>query len=317
LVVIGILIALNINNWNEKRKKNNSFNAIIEQIYNVLDQESQTMQNTKNHLQNQINIIDSILENPNTIEKEMLPNLMYYVETNPVKIESAAAYQLSFLWFDPKNNTQSKLSKSLSYYVNNNKIDFSENELQTVSTLLHNLNLPKPDLTFGYSAIDNYAAMDSNFFTEEQQDIVLKSISSESFQNALKSLRSQKNSFIFNIDNFMEEAKVNLNLIKSYYPKVKLFYTEVGIVGDATGKGWETTLLMKLTDQKLSIWEGDFELIDGGLKFRCGNTWTDNWGGYKFPEGDAIFFARNIPVKAGKYHVILNLTEKKYQFKKQ
>lgn len=93
-----------------------------------------------------------------------------------------------------------------------------------------------------------------------------------------------------------------------------MFYTEVGIVGNATEKGWDDTLFMKQTNPNLGIWEGDFVLKDGGLKFRCGNTWTDNWGGNTFPEGQSIYFGEDIPIKAGNYHVILNLTKKTYQF---
>ena len=36
LVVIGILIALQVNNWNEKRKENAEFKVTLEQIYNSL-----------------------------------------------------------------------------------------------------------------------------------------------------------------------------------------------------------------------------------------------------------------------------------------
>lgn len=317
LVVIGILIALSINNWNETRKKDDAFNAIIEQIYNVLDQESELMLNQNFFLNNQISVIDTLINKPQAFNKKLVPSLLYYVETNPNKIESAAAYQLGFLEFDPKNIEQSKLSKSLSYYVTYDKLNFSESEQHYLSSLLLNLNLPEPNLTFGLSALGNYKIIERNFFTEDQQNKVMEFISNESFQNALKSLRSQKSGFVFSVNQIISEAKVNLNLIKAYYPQVKLFYSEVGIVGDATEKGWDDTLFMTLTNPSLSIWEGDFLLKDGGLKFRCGNTWADNWGGSTFPTGRANSYANNIPVKAGKYHIILNLTEKTYQFIKQ
>ncbi|NVJ46088.1 MAG: hypothetical protein HWE07_03140, partial [Cytophagia bacterium] len=37
LVTIGILIALQVNNWNEEKKRQEEFEVTIEQIYNVLD----------------------------------------------------------------------------------------------------------------------------------------------------------------------------------------------------------------------------------------------------------------------------------------
>ena len=43
LVVIGILIALQINNWNEERKRKENSQATIEQIYNGLELETQQL----------------------------------------------------------------------------------------------------------------------------------------------------------------------------------------------------------------------------------------------------------------------------------
>ena len=41
LVVIGILIALQINNWNESKKKDEQFALALEQVFNDLDIEIQ------------------------------------------------------------------------------------------------------------------------------------------------------------------------------------------------------------------------------------------------------------------------------------
>jgi hypothetical protein len=37
LVVLGIVIALQLNNWNEKRKLEAEYIAVLEQIYTVID----------------------------------------------------------------------------------------------------------------------------------------------------------------------------------------------------------------------------------------------------------------------------------------
>src|SRR5690606_16067576 len=103
LVVIGILIALSINNWNEITKKDDTFKAVVEQIYNVLDRENEMMLQTKSSLQQQISCIDTILKNPQYFDKKLLPSLLYYLDINPTDINSEAAYQLGFLEFDPKN----------------------------------------------------------------------------------------------------------------------------------------------------------------------------------------------------------------------
>lgn len=169
LVVIGILIALQINNWNETNKKDETFKAVVEQIYNVLDRESELMLQTNIALQQQINAIDTLLKNPKSIDKKLLPSLLYYLDINTPNINTEAAYQLEFLEFDPKNATQSKISKSLSYYVNYDKFNFSVNQKKQITPLLHALNLPEPDLIFGYFGRSNYAAADLNFFMKHNK----------------------------------------------------------------------------------------------------------------------------------------------------
>jgi len=67
LVVIGILIAFQLNNWNENRKSERQFKAILEQIYTVIDQDIDQLVNTRQGLYTQIGIIDTLLLNPESI----------------------------------------------------------------------------------------------------------------------------------------------------------------------------------------------------------------------------------------------------------
>lgn len=59
LVVIGILIALQINNWNEERKERIKTNGYIENIINDLYTDIQNINNLITHANNQTNEIDS------------------------------------------------------------------------------------------------------------------------------------------------------------------------------------------------------------------------------------------------------------------
>lgn len=70
LVVIGILIALSINNWNENRKANNEENAILENLYeNLMIAKQQS---------------ESLISEEEAL-KQLLINVLG-VETNPVEI---------------------------------------------------------------------------------------------------------------------------------------------------------------------------------------------------------------------------------------
>jgi hypothetical protein len=117
------------------------------------------------------------------------------------------------------------------------------------------------------------------------------------------------------VQNKKADALSILGLIKQYYTKARLLYQNIGIVGDATpNKNWTENIPMTLIDEQQSIWETTISLSDGAVKFRDGNSWLSNWGGESFPDGNALWFGFNIPVKRGYYKITLNLTEKTYQF---
>ncbi len=74
---------------------------------------------------------------------------------------------------------------------------------------------------------------------------------------------------------------------------------------------------MTLTDIENSIWEIDLYLKKGQVKFRCRDSWAQNWGGNAFPNGKAVMNGNDIVVdEAGMYNITLNLSELTYHFEK-
>ncbi|NNL32649.1 MAG: hypothetical protein HKO80_05535, partial [Flavobacteriaceae bacterium] len=159
---------------------------------------------------------------------------------------------------------------------------------------------------------------DLGFFSETDIDNAYELLKNPLFQNALKSVKSIKSTYLIFIDNFIALTNTNKALIQDYYPTVKLLYSDIGIVGDATQyKDWKTNIPLTLKNESEAIWEGYLTLTDGLVKFREGENWKFNWGGNTFPKGNTYFNGDNIEVKRGNYHIILNLNNKTYQFVKQ
>ncbi len=317
LVVIGILVALQLNNWNEIRKNEDKFKAVLEQIYTVIDQDAEQLTLMQYGLAKQIVLIDSIKYQPESINPKLFPHLLYYIDLLPADMSSEVSYHLGFLNFNPVNLKQSNLNKSLASYGNNINDNLNTNR-KYVTSFLDKINLPFPSLNFGYSVLNNYQAIDTNFFSEREIELAVKLLEDPLFQNGLKSLRSRKILDSLYINDQINLAKTNLTDIRNYYPDVKLLYANVGLVGDATqNNNWDKNITLTLTNDLESIWEADVVLENGSVKFRNGENWYSNWGGDKFPVGNIMSYGNNIPVKAGKYHVILNLSEKTYQFIKQ
>ena len=222
---------------------------------------------------------------------------------------------MNLLEFNPKNLSQSRLYKSIASYVYD-KLFNLKNPLKYLTPLLKQNNLPEPTLVFGYSNLNYYENIDRGFFSKEQQEKVLKLVQKVSFKDALQSALSQSNLAYSLIQNKRNSALTILNLIKQYYPKARLLYQNIGIVGDATSnKNYDDNIPMTLIDEQKSIWETKIKLSNGSIKFRDGNSWLTNWGGESFPSGNTKWFGSNIPVKKGYYKVTLNLTDKTYEFK--
>ena len=314
LVVIGIIVALQLNNWNETRKNENQFKAVLEQIYTVIDQDTEELTLKQYGLAKQITMIDTIMHKPESINPKLFPHLLYYIDLNPNDLSSEVSYHLGFLNFNPVNLKQSNLNKSLASYGNKINNSFSNNR-KHVTPFLEKINLPFPGINFGYSVLNNYEAIDTTFFSDSEFEQAKKLLDDPLSQKALKSLRSRKALASLFIDDQINLAKTNLTAIRNYYPEVKLLYANLGLVGDATiNKNWDENINLKMTNELESIWESDVELGNGFVKFRDGNNWYFNWGGDSFPEGSILSYGNNIPVKAGNYHVILNLSGKTYQF---
>lgn len=149
-------------------------------------------------------------------------------------------------------------------------------------------------------------------------------IRSHKTRATLKSLRTSKIHNSLDAANRYRDGLSIMNLIKNYYPDVKLLYRDVGLKGTAIdgfdNVGGKSTPMV-LTDVEKSIWEIDIYLMEGNVKFRCRDSWQQNWGAIQeggnnvFPKGLGVQKGSDIVIpEAGNYHVILNLTTNIYEF---
>lgn len=116
-----------------------------------------------------------------------------------------------------------------------------------------------------------------------------------------------------------------MNNIKNHYPNVRILYQNVGIIGTSLDGfddvGAHSTPMIETQPEK-SIWEATLYLKKGRVKFRCNDSWTQNWGTvfHEIPNvlsSEAVKDGADIPIhEAGTYHITLNLTDFTYSFEK-
>ncbi|MFC4475530.1 SusE domain-containing protein [Flavobacterium chungangensis] len=82
-------------------------------------------------------------------------------------------------------------------------------------------------------------------------------------------------------------------------------YSTVGIIGDATAKGWDASTPMVKSTFNAHVWTlGVTPLNDGGMKFRANDAWDVSWGGTTAFSGGGN--GENIPVAKSKYVIYFN-----------
>jgi len=90
LVVVGILIALSINNWNERRKLKIDESIILKDLIEDLNSDYMSFQKNKQTLEKQLELVDELILDPfnSPLSKTSLNFIRYRVEVYPVTFEN-------------------------------------------------------------------------------------------------------------------------------------------------------------------------------------------------------------------------------------
>jgi hypothetical protein len=89
-------------------------------------------------------------------------------------------------------------------------------------------------------------------------------------------------------------------------------FVSIGIIGTAVN-GWDADVDMTTIDGQLYTL-ANYTLLDGVIKFRQDDAWTNNWGGDTFPSGTAVAAGGDIPVTAGTYDISFDRNTLAYSF---
>ena len=317
VIVIGIFGAFLLNDWNEKRKQENLFSNIIDQLYNSVYTDISNFENFELSIDRQIELINQFINKNKEISKQSISEL-FYLDTYGIISHSESKMLSQKLEFNFNNELQNSLSKKIfgSYlYISifNNGFNFKNDE--TFTKFLISKKLPRPAVFFGYHGT-NAANHDTSVFNDNHLEIVKKLLLKDDFHQRIKSLRSAKYLYKQLITNGRKNAEDLLKSFSNYNPNIKLQFDDIQIIGSALKNGFYKGVSMTKMNERNSLWKINLNLTDGKIKFRNGNNWGQNWGGNSFPQGKSNWYGNDIYVKKGYYEIILDLDEKSYYFKK-
>ena len=320
LVVIGILIAIQVNNWNEKRKTEKQFEATLDRLYTTIKVDLDILYYYQNSIKDQFAMIEEILENSDNIESQLLINMLYYIETDPNSYSSETSFHLSNLRFDPNNKIHNNIAKRIATIVNNewwNDYLSSRNRAREnfIEPILKDSDITIVPTSFGFSPSAKNPLY-KHIFSKKDIEDVRSLIYSRKFQNALNTLKLNKTYLSEGLITFLEDRESILSEIKKYFPQVQLLFENIGIAGDALESGWFKSVPMALIDEKEGVWEIKIHLSNGRFKFRANDSWSQNWGENSYSPGSLQMHGKDIQVEEGFYHIRINLSENDYFVKR-
>lgn len=136
LVVIGILIALQINNWNQQRALKNQSDQLLynlrEEIKKSKSETEKATQYIKNRVDMRLKYLNNTKENiPDSIKIEEISNMIFFY-TEMIKIpivESELGPNKKIIQWSELIESMQNLSESIHYY--NKGLEFIENDMHT------------------------------------------------------------------------------------------------------------------------------------------------------------------------------------------
>lgn len=317
LVVLGILIALNVNNWNEKRQLDRQFATTIEHLYNSLLFDVEKFEVFYNTMEDRTDKLSYLLNVPEDSVYAELIGAAFSSFANNNFHYSETPFYLGKLIPDPENAIHTELLKEINNYVNRlqtKTINLNQHAYQ----MLIDAGIPYPNVDESTPFLEFETGLEA--YSPDHLSRFASLLNDGRFRAELGTLRTMIRYQTYEYRVKIGAGRALVEMIENYYPNVKILYSDVGIIGtsiDGYDDVGAISTPMLQTDVNNAVWETTLFLKEGSLKFRCRDSWAQNWGGDTFPEGMGYHDGPNILVdEAGRYHVRLDLSDRTYKFTK-
>lgn len=303
LIVVGILIAMAIDNRNSDADKNDQFEKGFSQLYTNLYCEVGFNEHLIGLLKDKAETAKRELNESDTLTGLEIPDRLVYLNSHETQYSSNSPFILNHLQENIVTQEQNQLMNQIGAYYSlfENWDETIKNlDVRYFDELFEKYDLPQPpEMTY-----PEFSEGDIEKATQLRKD--------KTYKTQLRSTINKLRDLLYLIDyKINESTAIQEYILKQKNPPI-LNFEHIGILGSALPSGWKKSVPMELLDKEKALWSIRIELQDGEIKFRNGNNWNQNWGATPSLDGNALFFGNNIPVKKGYYEVTLHIKDKKY-----
>mgnify|MGYP006902135926 CR=1 FL=1 len=214
LVVIGILIALQINTWNESRKLKNNEVSILKDLIENLQNDYASFQIEKKLLEKQLQLVDELIIDPHRspLAKTELNFLRYQVEVYPLTFENNI----------PKGIYNKSILERLKMYYRKQQIVLNDEKtygnvvINLVRPYLRKHSIHNPEIVV--VKVGDFSNLENGDFGKKLLNIekLSKLYDSDELRQILLELRIKTAEFINDIDQLSEANKELIPVIKEY-----------------------------------------------------------------------------------------------------
>lgn len=313
LIIIGIMIALYLDDMSLDRDRQRSFDTALSQVYTNLQMEKGWYQFFQASYENQSRIARHYLDGRYEVPEGKEPQIVGFMNSLALgDLNLADEAILSALHDNIISPEQTVLvNKISSHYlvwkdwdnvINGYKIRFLD------------------DLFKKYKSpfIENYALFDEEQFggTREYSALEVERArqiqSDEYFEAAVISVLNRNKDLLGRYDWKIRSIESIIEVIREYNPLIPLTFEELGVQFVSSGAESREFIPMELSDAVRAIWKVRVPLEDGHILFRNGNSALVGWGTTLAADGTLLYNGKDIPVQAGTYDIEINLTDLTY-----
>jgi hypothetical protein len=318
LVMVGILLALQVNNWNEDRQKRMRFEFGLKQLYaRILSDYLQTP-GLEDEVRYQLALIDTLITHPESLKPERIPAMLQVLDELAPRSNSDEELFLPYLDFNPTDSLQATIAQNLRrYYSNQRYFDDGAVRLGLNGVLKNHLrkrHIPLRHIGQGTSYRAFIDGAGDGFYSEENLRQARELIRSEAFLADLRTLGEWRKELVVHIDVIQTSNRQFLDYLRSHFSELPEFVEYIELVGSATpSRGWAVGYPMRAHSDRHVVWDIEIELTDGLIKFRSDSNWTLDWGRGELNPDKLVLKGADIPVKAGKYRITIDLEQNTYQ----
>jgi hypothetical protein len=325
LVVIGILIALQINNWNEERKRRVEERDLLLELRRELELNLKELNNFNNSADQTVKDLELywsyFKKEKYALNKDLVVDFVFSItETKPFSSEF--------------NTLNSVITTSRINLINNEELRFYLNRLISAKKQLQDLDderislrntqvIPELRKYFDLKNLRSYFLDPQKYDSKIYAENVYTFFSNGNYSSLISeyqkllSFESGTCSWVIGI---LKETKGIIDLELKKYDDIpnKAIYGEINIF---YWDGKMNFVPLESQNKQHTLWKGKVKLKEGEVAFVNRNSFAIGWIGSTFPAGDLIEkegdYGKNLPVKEGTYIVIFDLENNTYEFIKQ